>query len=418
MSNAVLLASPDLSPPLAVEILPKGLTVNRFLVNVDGKTHDLIIGPNDPASYGVPPHKYQNTIIGRYSNRLPTGLLDIERNGIKATVNSIPNENEKVSLHGGPDGFDNRDWKTIDVSDVTLFSAKEKEAVAKLSSNAFFRLISEDGDQGFPGKLLTEVLFAVSPGTTQAAVTDEVHVGSLYVIYRAKLLSEGKREVTPINLTQHWGFNLDASLVKKGEPTPEIKDHNLFIKASNTIGLDDVALSTGKLIPVTGTPFDLRGVRLGDNWPARGHDQFHVFDPPATPVESIRLPLSTLDELDFFQETLRQPAKTDPLVKLSSERSGWTLAFDSNQPGVQFYSGIGLNGAGTRKPIHGWSGEENDGYVEQTFAFLEFHEPLAAWLHPETAVSGDTLVTSDELYNNFVRVDVLYKKPATAPAEE
>lgn len=43
-------------------------------------------------------------------------------------------------------------------------------------------------------------------------------------------------------------------------------------------------------------------------------------------------------------------------------------------------------------------------------AFLEFHEPLAAWLNPETALSGnDTLLASGELYNNFVKVDVTYR---------
>ena len=29
---------------------------------------------------------------------------------------------------------------------------------------------------------------------------------------------------------KHWGFNLDASLAQKGTPTPDIKDHRLFIK--------------------------------------------------------------------------------------------------------------------------------------------------------------------------------------------
>lgn len=44
-------------------------------------------------------------------------------------------------------------------------------------------------------------------------------------------------------------------------------------------------------------------------------------------------------------------------------------------------------------------------------AFLEFHEPLAAWLHPATqGPSGDdTILASGEVYNNFVRMDVIYK---------
>jgi len=334
-------------------------------------------------------------------------------------VQPTPNESPKSSLHGGTQGFDSRDWEPIELAAASLFSDKEKASIASLTSSTIFKLISPNGDQGFPGKLLVEVLFAVSPGTVKPSdATEAHHVGSLYIVYRAKLLSEGKKEVTPINLTQHWGFNLDASLAGKGSPTPNIKEHKLFINADHVIDLDENALSTGKLNPVAGTPQEHAHTRLGDSFPPSGHDSFYVFKAPPTPIESIRIPLSTLSTLDLIKDILRAPARTNPLVELTSELSGWALAFDSNQPGVQFYSGNLSDGKGTRKPIHGWSGQDGDGYGPQTFAFLEFHEPLAAWLHPETAVSGDTLLTSDELYNNFVRVDVLFKQPPGSEAEE
>ena len=43
-------------------------------------------------------------------------------------------------------------------------------------------------------------------------------------------------------------------------------------------------------------------------------------------------------------------------------------------------------------------------------AFLEFHEPLESWQHPATlgASKDDTLLVSGEVYNNFVKMDVLY----------
>ena len=51
-------------------------------------------------------------------------------------------------------------------------------------------------------------------------------------------------------------------------------------------------------------------------------------------------------------------------------------------------------------------------------AFLEFHEPLAAWLNPSTQGSSknDTLLASGELYNNFVRIDVWFKPLARGKA--
>ena len=49
-------------------------------------------------------------------------------------------------------------------------------------------------------------------------------------------------------------------------------------------------------------------------------------------------------------------------------------------------------------------------------AFLEFHAPHAAWLHPQGRgpTGEDTLLTSGEVYNNYARMSVWYKSPGTA----
>lgn len=44
-------------------------------------------------------------------------------------------------------------------------------------------------------------------------------------------------------------------------------------------------------------------------------------------------------------------------------------------------------------------------------AFLEFHDILAAFLDPANKDKEDTLLTSNELYHNYVRCDVRYKEP-------
>ena len=87
----------------------------------------------------------------------------------------------------------------------------------------------------------------------------------------------------------------------------------------------------------------------------------------------------------------------------------------SAESGVQFYSNFFSDPAKTAmKKIHGGNGSVGDGYVPNTAAFLEFHEPLASWLHPATlgASKDDTLLVSGEVYNNYTKMDVFYKTPA------
>ena len=152
-----------------------------------------------------------------------------------------------VSLHGGPNGFDNVDWEVIHPSQATLFNDEEKVTIATIPSSAIFGYTSSDGDQGFPGTLRTEVLVGLlNPEQLNTAVPgSDLPLGSILFVYRAKLLDENK--VTPINLTQvisfsfqrqtivvkfraqHWGFNLEASL-KDDESSFTVKGHKLDVK--------------------------------------------------------------------------------------------------------------------------------------------------------------------------------------------
>lgn len=96
----------------------------------------------------------------------------------------------------------------------TLFTAAELDHLSPSSStsaHAVFRLISPDGDQGYPGKLVIEALVAlVGPGEQERkykvagdhSETPEYDLGSIVLVYRAKLDEGGNKTVTPVNLTQ------------------------------------------------------------------------------------------------------------------------------------------------------------------------------------------------------------------------
>ncbi|GBE88173.1 galactose mutarotase-like protein [Sparassis latifolia] len=411
--NPILLALPSLTPSLALEVLPYGVTLHRLYVQADGKTHDILIGPEAPAEHLT--QKYTNTIIGRYANRVPSGTHTFSRNGFTATLNAKHNESPDVSLHGGITGYDLVPWEPlIDPYSAKLFTQAEIQTIqSEIPASCIFTRVSPDGEEGYPGKLLVEVLVGLlQPQSPPTKEDTEYNLGSVLLNYRAKLLDANT--VTPINLTQHWGFNLDASL----QEGLSVKDHKLVIKANNTVALQNNFLSTGVLSPVKGTQHahsDKSTGKIGENWPERGYDEFYVFAPRLTPAPTRVAESELKSSVDLVKAAIDASAPgRDSVVELESDRSGLRLAFDTNQSGVQFYTNNGSDPSKTaRKKIHGGSGSKGDGYDAGSAAFLEFHEPLAAWLHPETQGSSgsDTLLASGEIYNNFVRMDVWYKSP-------
>lgn len=215
----VLLALPSFTPSLAAEVLPYGVTLHRLFVQADGKTHDILVGPETPQTHQQ--QKYTNTIIGRYANRVPvlsTAPLASDSTDLPAPVPIIlakgdasstfsprSNESPSVSLHGGVQGFDARVWEPIlNVRDTKLFTKNEVayvESELAGQSAVVFTRTSEDGEEGYPGCLRVEVLVALVPPKGKAVEDSGAYcLGSVVIVYRAKLEDEGK--VTPINLTQ------------------------------------------------------------------------------------------------------------------------------------------------------------------------------------------------------------------------
>jgi len=418
-TTPILLALPSLTPSLALEILPYGLTIHRLFVQADGRTHDLVIGPESPT--GHTELKYTNTIIGRYSNRVPVQEYHIassRSSDIKASFTPASNESPSVSLHGGLEGFDEKFWEPVPFppspGEIELFGEKElKTLTSEIATAALFKTISEDGEQGYPGRLRVEALVGlIQPAAVhhRSIAQGEWNLGSIVLIYRAKLVDD-KKIVTPINLCQHWGFNLDASF----ESSPSsVMDHKLTIKASKSLERNN-RISTGSLKSQDSpSHFDFNShSAIGSIIPENGCDEFYVFDSTDGSVPKL-FNEEDLLKIDHVKGIVDGENKPEPKVILEGEKSGIKLTFSTNQSGVQFYSHQFANGFGTRKKIHGGDGSnvkrEGGGYGKGTAAFLEFHEPYPAFLHPGISPSGhDTLLTSGEIYNNFVKVDVGFK---------
>jgi aldose 1-epimerase len=192
-----------------------------------------------------------------------------------------------TTLHGGVDGFDHRAWTVVD----------------RRADSVTFGLHSPDGDQGFPGALDVTVTYAALPGRVRIDYT---------------AVSDCD---TVVNLTNHSYFNLD------GEGSGPVDDHWLTLSASAFTPTDALLIPTGEVRDVDGTPFDFRrSRRLGealshaDEQLAHGQGIDHNFVVDGTGLRHVA--------------TLRGA-------------SGRTLVVESDQPGVQVYTGAHFDGTVT-----------------------------------------------------------------------
>src|SRR4029079_6674566 len=94
----------------------------------DGQRHDVMLGHPDLSTY-LASRYYLGAVIGRYANRIRAGRFVMGGQEVRVPVND-----RGQALHGGPDGFDRRLW----------------EVQEHQPDRAVLRLVSPDGDMGFP----------------------------------------------------------------------------------------------------------------------------------------------------------------------------------------------------------------------------------------------------------------------------
>ena len=180
----------------------------------DNKFMNIVQGHDSLDHIMECPNQFLSTLIGRYGNRISNGVFYLD--GKKYILNLNDGKN---SLHGGNTGFHSRVWDVIESNNNILK----------------MKYISQDGEEGFPGKLTVEVTFSLN---------DENEFG---ISYRAK--SDKK---TIINLTHHMFINLHGLI----DPCPTIEDHYLSLNAIWYLPTDENLIPTGELKSVINTPFD------------------------------------------------------------------------------------------------------------------------------------------------------------------
>lgn len=254
---------------MSVELLPYGAAIRSIRVpDRDGKIVDVCLGYDTADEYARQDACLGGT-IGRCANRIGGAEFTIDGHTYPLTANEGKNQ-----LHGGLVGFHKKWW-----------------ADTIQGNRAVFTLDSPDGEEGFPGNLHVEVTYTLLGGV-------------LTVDYSAR----SDRD-TVVNLTNHAYFNL------AGHAAGPVDDHRLTIRADayTPAGSDNVP--TGAIVPVEGTPLDLRhGAWVGET----ADDPFFA----ATRGFDHNLVLTGGSEA----------------AELWCPRTGIGMALSTTLPGVQVYS--------------------------------------------------------------------------------
>lgn len=244
---------------------------------------DVVLGP--PRLEELPGFPAAGATIGRVANRIAGAAFTLDGVRHELPANDGPNH-----LHGGPGGFGHLDWQLAVPAGDAPRSAR-------------FTLVSPDGDQGYPGRLTTDVTFALD---------EQDRIAIAYA-------AESTRP-TPVNLTNHAYFNL------AGEGS--VLDHVLWLDADRWLPIDRAILPTGEIAGVAGTPFDFREPR------ALGERIAPLLDTPGG-----------YDHCLVFRAGRDLAA---PCVRLVDPRSGRRLEITTDRPAVQLYTANLLPGVATR----------------------------------------------------------------------
>ncbi|XP_076646195.1 galactose mutarotase isoform X1 [Halictus rubicundus] len=278
-----------------VDIITYGATITSIRTpDKQGNIADIVLGFDNIEGYLSSSNPYFGATVGRVANRI--GKAQFTLNG---KTYHLPKNVGENTLHGGFKGWSKKVWNATIHNNTLVLS-----------------LLSEDGDEGFPGA-------AIASATFWLTEDGELHLDMNVVTTKP----------TPINLTNHSYFNLAGHKTN----APALYEHVIAVNADRWTVTDKNSIPTGEIRPVKNSIMDLRNsTKLGDvinKVPGGGYDYNFCL------IES--------DSAD----------KNKLVGKVVHPASGRYLEVHSNQPGVQLYTANSLPAQGST-PIHGKDGAE------------------------------------------------------------
>jgi aldose 1-epimerase len=163
------------APGTRALFVPCGASISNLFINdSQGIECDIVMGFDNASYYSIDrQHPHLGGGPGRYANRIKNSSFVLDR----VTYNILPNENTTAAnpqgvdtLHGGPDGWD---WRNFTV-------------VSHTDSSIIFSIVDSDGMEGFPGEVVSYITYTLSNMT-----------------WAIKMVALATTKKTPIMLSSH-----------------------------------------------------------------------------------------------------------------------------------------------------------------------------------------------------------------------
>jgi aldose 1-epimerase len=255
----------------------------------EGKLADIVHGYENLEGY-LKKTPYFGATVGRIANRIKDAKFTLEGKTYTLAANDGTN-----TLHGGKKGWDKVVW-----------NAEPKETDRGPSIK--FTYVSKDGEEGYPGTVTATTIYTLTNDNEfkveMEATTDKT---------------------TIVNMAHHTYWNLG------GTASGTIENQELTLFADKYTPYAPGQPPDGKILPVAKTPFDFTTAKpIGKDLKAVGNK----------PVG-----------YDHNWIISGDPHKLRPAARVKDPKSGRVMTVDTDQPGIQFYAGIFMDGSTKGKGV-------------------------------------------------------------------
>ncbi|ORY58041.1 aldose 1-epimerase [Pseudomassariella vexata] len=361
---------------IKAQFIPYGATLtNLFVKDKNGKDVDIVLGYDDPAYYPKDPgHPVYNAIPGRYVARIGNATYTLDN----VTYHTEKNDGTNT-LHSGTNNWSFREWNVTAVkSDSITFSILDK-------SNSSLNML---------GDVKAQVTYSVTNGT-----------------WKIKMDATSPDRKTPLMLTQHTYFNLDAY---KDPSTAKVWNHTLYLPfSSRYLDAGQDAVPTGKIL--TAAPGSINdfasapGIELGHSsgspefagncgadGACEGYNGYFLIDEPSQAAGSGQQSEDAEDDYEYI-EVDDEAGQLAIVASLSSSFSGIKAELRTDQKGLTVYSCNWFDGTSALKSTQGLEGRNTVG--RSSCVAIEAHDFPDGINHPEWNRTDAEITGPGETYS-------------------